>query len=427
MGKICIVSGGMLPVPDVNGGAVEYLATELFRKLQSEQRHEVHVITIDAKNMEKDPCIHVVKTPAALGVLDRMVFFFGDRIKKDWRAMFYRRKYSTRYYKKQVAEILHRMDADLVIVENNMSLLPAVCRGMGAQAFHKHCIYHAHSVLIDQRSMLPWLRKCAAIVTVSDYVTSAFRKEKGLKDCRIMTVVNGVDIPGFQIPQKEKNRKRFRIKYHLPENAYLYLYSGRISPEKGVRELVEAFTQIQTEETALVFAGASFSGAGGVSSYENEIHRMCKERRLKVFFLGYVPHEKIHEIYGLADCLVIPSIVEEAGPLAALEGAASGLPIIAPSKGAVREYLGERAVYYDIAEGTGSELKNKMQYVRSSNLKNDPDREFVSRFSIHSYTKRIMDTVEPMIRRHCERQNLQNENNESEKDRMDRSRNIVFQ
>ena len=105
MGKICIVSGGMLPVPDVNGGAVEYLATELFRKLQSEQRHEVHVITIDAKNMEKDPCIHVVKTPAALGVLDRMVFFFGDRIKKDWRAMFYRRKYSTRYYRKQVAEL----------------------------------------------------------------------------------------------------------------------------------------------------------------------------------------------------------------------------------------------------------------------------------------------------------------------------------
>ena len=102
------------------------------------------------------------------------------------------------------------------------------------------------------------------------------------------------------------------------------------------------------------------------------------------------------EIYCAADCLVIPSLVEEAGPLTALEGAVMGLPVVAPVKGAIREYLGDYAVYFD-REQSEDDLTKQMKHVYDHpELRSGEGcrREY---FSIEAYNQRFMDAIQDFL------------------------------
>ena len=65
--------------------------------------------------------------------------------------------------------------------------------------------------------------------------------------------------------------------------------------------------------------------------------------------------------YGMADVLVIPSVVGEAGPLTALEALTAGIPVLSARIGALPEYLGEYAAYAEPGEHFVEELARKMQ------------------------------------------------------------------
>lgn len=400
MKTICIISGGTFPVPAVRGGAVEELASLLYEQNKTNRKYQISVVTVFVPELKpltkKDAGIHAIRIPRIYTVLDTLSYFYWDKIKKDWRAMFYRKKFTHLYYRRALSKFLQKHTYDLVVVENNMSLLSAVREGMGHEAYKKRCLYHAHSVLIDQPASIPYLKSCAGILTVSNYVTKALYTEPELREQKILAVDNGIDVKQFSPEYVRIHRKKYRKKYCLPENAFVYLYSGRISVEKGLRELVEAFENLHMKDAVLLIAGGSFSGDSGRSEYEKDIRKQCADRKLRTVFLGYVPHEKMKEIYCAADCLVIPSLVEEAGPLTALEGAVMGLPVVAPAKGAIREYLGDYAVYFD-REQSEDDLTKQMKHVYDHpELRSGEGcrREY---FSIEAYNQRFMDAIQDFL------------------------------
>lgn len=58
-----------------------------------------------------------------------------------------------------------------------------------------------------------------------------------------------------------------------------------------------------------------------------------------VVFTGYVNYDDINYLYAIADLGVIPSIVNEACPLTAIEMMASGIPVICTNSGGLPELI----------------------------------------------------------------------------------------
>ena len=73
--------------------------------------------------------------------------------------------------------------------------------------------------------------------------------------------------------------------------------------------------------------------------------------------LGYISYDKIHEYYAISNIVTIPSICQEGAGLVAIEGMASGLPLITTISGGMVEYVtDETAVQLPISEKLPSDL-----------------------------------------------------------------------
>lgn len=118
-----------------------------------------------------------------------------------------------------------------------------------------------------------------------------------------------------------------------PKRRRNFLYLGRLSVEKGLPELVSAFSVIRERhhETTLTICG------GGAQ----EAVRSLIADKYGITLRGYVDAEEHEEVLRSCDALVLPSY-EEGYPLALLEASARAKPVIATSVGSVPEVFGGR-------------------------------------------------------------------------------------
>lgn len=122
----------------------------------------------------------------------------------------------------------------------------------------------------------------------------------------------------------------------------VFLYVGRLDPEKGLEVLLKAWSKIETTVGgSLVLAGAG--------KQEAALRRSAEDSALKgLHFAGFVPQAELPGWYGSADIFVFPSLSDPWG-LVINEAMACGLPIIttaAPGGAAdlVRDGLNGRVV-----------------------------------------------------------------------------------
>ena len=141
------------------------------------------------------------------------------------------------------------------------------------------------------------LRRARAVLCVSDALADAARR-CGARDVRVIR--NGVAIP-----------ERVGAEAQPAE----VLFAGRLSPEKGIEELVAA-----TQGMNLVVAGDGPLRDSVPSA------------------LGFVPHEELQRLYGRASVVVLPSH-REGLPLCVVEAMAHGRPVVASAVGGIPELV----------------------------------------------------------------------------------------
>jgi glycosyltransferase involved in cell wall biosynthesis len=120
-------------------------------------------------------------------------------------------------------------------------------------------------------------------------------------------------------------RKRLGI-----DGKFVFLYVGRLSPEKGLDMLLSAAEELEGRfpgETAFVFTG------GGPCE---DIIR--QKNYPSVILTGFKRGSELSEIYASCDCFAFPSGTETFGN-APLEALASGLPVAGVASGGVTEFL----------------------------------------------------------------------------------------
>ncbi|MDP1768335.1 MAG: glycosyltransferase family 4 protein [Nitrospirota bacterium] len=111
-----------------------------------------------------------------------------------------------------------------------------------------------------------------------------------------------------------------RRKLNLPERYFLFV--GRFAPEKNVLRLLEAYARYR--QTAGLQAWGLVLVGGGLQ--EPMLRERAQELR-DVVFAGYQQADAVSAYYGLASCLVLPSVSETWG-LVVNEAMAAGLPVL---------------------------------------------------------------------------------------------------
>ncbi len=146
---------------------------------------------------------------------------------------------------------------------------------------------------------------------------------RGFRHVRVWA--RGVDTELFA-PARRSDAARRR---NGPPDAIQLLYVGRLTPEKELPVLFDAYrkaaSQLQDGRLHLVLAGdGAYAG------------RMRSAAPPDVTFVGYVEGRDLSEVFAAADVFVLPSRVETLGYVV-LEAMASGLPVIGADKGGTLE------------------------------------------------------------------------------------------
>ena len=130
----------------------------------------------------------------------------------------------------------------------------------------------------------------------------------------------GMDLKKFNISKKEKWSEEIRNEYDIPHNDRVLGFVGRIVPEKGINELLEAFMSLDSDNVSLFIVGPYYE----TERLNQEIFKKAQEHP-KIHFTGSVSNPA--KFYAAFDFFVFPSYREGFGSVA-LEAAAFGVPTI---------------------------------------------------------------------------------------------------
>lgn len=342
--RVLIISAGIYPIPADSGGAVE----ELIDSFAEQALADVDELTITScayhgkriKEKVNGVSYHYVDFPFYVKFLDDVNFFYSDKIKRDWRSLFFQNKYRSKYYIDMLCRRLDFDEYDAIIVENNMSLLEKLYETLG-ESFSRKCYYHMHSNLVDNPAMIPYLAKCRKLLVVSDFVKSLLYKTvPEVANTEIVKITNGIHICQMGNEKQQRMRMRMRNRYQIADDETVYLFAGRVSAEKGVYELVEAFIKAGDilSKCRLIIVGSAYSGSNKINHYMRRIMKLAQPYRDRILITGYIPHKYILNYHIMSDVQVVPSIMDDPAPLTVLEGMSMGLYMLLSNVGGIPEY-----------------------------------------------------------------------------------------
>lgn len=333
--KVLIITPGYLAVPAINGGAVENLVDIIIQENEKYKRAMFTVIgvndgiNIDVSNFQ-NVCYKFVKNNTKWFKLKRFILALINMLPN---------VYVGNAYINAVTKILKKDKTkyDAVIIENNPLYILKV------KKFFRCPVYlHLHNDYLNINSKLS--KKVYSlydgILTVSNFIGNRVKTIYGDNE-KVKTLYNGIKLEKFSINISSAERKEIRSKYTLKDTDFVFLYTGRLIPEKGVKELIIAFNSACKKEKnlKLLIVGSSSYKNGKKSKYINDLENLMNSNSKNIIFTGYVDYVDIPKVYKSCDAQIVPSIWGEPLATTVIEGMASSLPLIVNNVGGIPEMV----------------------------------------------------------------------------------------
>ncbi|MGH9554542.1 MAG: glycosyltransferase family 4 protein [Terriglobales bacterium] len=192
------------------------------------------------------------------------------------------------------------------------------------------------------------------VVAVSDYVARRQWEVAMIPSSRVVRVWNGLPVRPVDAVQRARGRELVGV----PPDRFLVVCACRASQFKGVDYLLRAFDQVvqrcanQERRPLLLYAGN-----GPFMPKLRALHQSLAAANDMVL-LGYRPDAAV--VVDGADLCVVPSVWQDALPLAVLEAMARGKPVIATQVGGIPEMVENGVSGILVPPGDDQALANAM-------------------------------------------------------------------
>ena len=334
--KIAILTSGILPLPAVQGGAVENL-TDFYLEYNNQHRlHDITIYSVWHPDVERHPAIQ--------STVNHYVYIkvtgLWAKFKKKWYQLTHHEEYyhyTIEFYLQEAIKDISRRSYDIILIENR----PAYALKL-KEVSNAKLVYHLHNEKLDSKSekALDIYNAATCIITVSDYIKSRVLTINHY-DKKTTTVYNGIDLHAFSSCNHSINRNSIG----LQEDDFVMVFSGRVTAEKGIMQLIEAMTLLQDlPRIKLLVIGSSFYGN---DDNENSFAKALREKAAhlsdRIIFTGFIPYAQMPNYLQIADIAVIPSVWDDPFPTTVLEAQAMGLPIISTRRGGIPEQVTEES------------------------------------------------------------------------------------
>ncbi len=248
--------------------------------------------------------------------------------------------------------------------------------GHHAPIFHSHKFHNLYMKFVSRHIM----KFFDAHQTLNTSDKEFFEKNWGIKD--VYFIPGGVRVEKFFKTKKQKH------------NELVFISVGRYEIQKGydlLLEAIEKFNQRFTNNNARFL----FIGGGNLKSL---IVKYAKKYQ-NIIDLGYVPYEKMPNIYSKTDIYLLPSREEPFG-LVLVEAWSSGLPVLATRTEGPRDMLKPDlngwfikeitadSIYESIVKLYQKYLKNKNYFLQFKNACQSTGKLY----SIDTTAKRMKET-----------------------------------
>ncbi len=207
---------------------------------------------------------------------------------------------------------------------------------LAARAAGKPCVVKVHGSDVNVVLRTRAARAVAArVLPLADAVIAVSRPladelvSLGVPRERVHLVMNGVDSALFH----PRDRRSARAALGVRADARVVLFVGRLEPQKGIRELLDAFERLRAR---IPFATLALVG-DGVSRDEVRA-RIARWDPGAVRLLGALSPGEVATWMGASDVVTLPSWAEGT-PNVVLEALASGRPVVATRVGGIPDVL----------------------------------------------------------------------------------------
>lgn len=313
MQHIAMIAQPIQRIPPTGAAAVEWWMWQVSKQLARSGKYIPHIICTG----ENDPAPEYEEREG--------VHFYRITLSRTYKRLFHKWTRLDPYgYAARAAHYCKNINAQIIHTHNSPNLHTNIAKFLK----NSMTILHMHNEKQPADNFHADL-----LLAVSNQLAGWYRDR--LRNIDIQVIANGIDreqySQGAIIPKWRRT---------LSATKKILMYAGRISPEKGVHLLAEAFTHLAPKhpELQLVIIGGRSRGNNDRAKYADKLEASLKPFSNQVILLGSINPAEMHLHYRLADLLVVPSVVEAFG-MVCLEGMAAGIPVLAAPIGGLPEFV----------------------------------------------------------------------------------------
>ncbi|MDU4912095.1 glycosyltransferase family 4 protein [Clostridium baratii] len=402
--KVAILTSGVAPVPPTKGGAVECLVEHILNENEINKEIDIDLYSIYEKDAEiisqkyKKTNFKYIKSSRIASFIDNSVYFIINNIlgKKD--NMKFRNIFKRFEYIHKLKKYIFLNDYDKVILQNHPTLFLSL-KGKNEEKYINKYYIHLHNEVKSLYGCDEVALNCKKIIGISDFIcksTSEFMKDYP-KD-KFSILYNCIDTDRFNKDLWLNDKANIRKKYEIKENEIVMIFSGRLTAEKGIKELIKAFKLIKSKNIKLLVVGSYFYNSDMSSSQSDEIDNLIKDIKDKIIFTGYIQYDEIPKVYAIADFAVLPSMWEEPAGLTIIESMSTGLPIITTESGGIPEYVTNECAFIikrdkDIIKNLAEKIEILSSDKELREAMGKASRERALKFNIKDYYKNFINII----------------------------------
>lgn len=390
--KIAIIGFDAYPIPSIRGGAVEELMTVLLNQNEIKKYFDFTVYTIEDEELEKLSNFYNYTEIVQInrGGVGKLLINLYRLIRK---LFCYKIPYKS-LYMHRINKLLRKKQYDVVFfATNNYQVAQTEAR------LKSHILYGVYSDYLNKNSYgINYIKKKIDSFVAIKYIGQRLVEELG-NDTKVSILEGCCDLHRKSLDEKKRIRELIRAKHSINDDEIVVLYCGRLSPEKGPLELIQAIQCIS--DCKLIIVGGSNFSQNERNSYIDKLHReadICKDR---IIFTGYIPnHDDMIDYMYASDIGVVPSICNEAGSTALVEFRVAGLPTVISNMGGMPNYAGKETTLVEYNERYISNLSNAIaDLVYNEKLRHEytdanfDDLRFLSRELYFERFKNMIDNI----------------------------------